>query len=191
MRSLPKSVTFPDGSTCGNFDLLDAATQKTAGYYPYTANMPEYDSRIQKIVTLPEIISEDSVTGNHEVVDIPLEEIKESRNVEIRQLRDEKLNDSVFTYDSQEFKFSEQVANDVTQFFNMASIVGEAAFPYNWTQANNEQYTFTNIEQYTAFGITLGVHKNTIIGTAKYHMANIAALDDALDIVNYDITAGW
>lgn len=191
MKNLPKQVTFPDGSSCGNFDLLDAETQKTAGYYSYVDVKPSYDSRTQKLVTLPETIG-DVVTANYEVVDIPLAELKEARHSEIKQLRDGKLNDSVFTYDSQEFKFSEQVANDVVQFYNLVDIVGEEnAFPYNWTQANDEQYTFTNLAGFKTFGMALGVHKNTIIGTAKYHMAAVNALDDAVDIMEYDITAGW
>lgn len=188
LRTLPKAMIFPDGSSCGNFDLLDAEKKKEAGYYSYIDVRPSFDSNTQRLKELDVTISGTTVTTNYEIEDISITEQKIKRIKEIDDILKGKLKESVFEFDGEQFDFSQQVANDASQLLSV--VEAGTPFPngFSWTQRNRNEMAM-DLEKFKLFTNKLAAHKLGIIGAAKYHIAMINNLTE--NIYNYNVNQGW
>ena len=190
LAALPKSYRFSDGSSTGNFNLLDSSIQVAEGYYPLVENKPTFNQKTQRLVLGSESIESSQVIHNYVVQDIPLSDLRSGRISEVDILLSDKLSLSQFTFDSQVFNFHQQAANDVTQLQTLLGLGAQFPSPFSWTQADGEEYSMNQV-QFISFANTLAAHKLGLIGVAKAHVSAIKAISVAQEIVDYDITAGW
>lgn len=189
-ENLPKAHVFADGSSNGNFDLLDQATQIAEGWYPVEDVKPSFTAEIQRLVLDTTDIQANKVVRTYIVEDIPLAELKAVKFEQIKNLQEEKLNNSTFVFEGEIFSFSKETAENVSQL--QAYITSGATFPspFSWTRTNQTEHPMDQAT-FTAFGQALAQHKLSIAVAAKTHLATVNALTDAQAIVDYDVTANW
>ena len=191
IRELPKQHTFANGGKTGNFDLLDTATQIAEGYYPVVDVRPSVDPRIETLELDSVVIGEDAVTRTYVVVAKDIEVVRTGKIQEIERKEASLAGNSLFLYDEKVWTLSAESSQNVDGLQTAMSLPG-ATFPspFSWTDAYGTEVPMTEA-YFQGFAGAMLTAKLTISGASKAHVAAVKTLDDALDIANYDYSAGW
>jgi hypothetical protein len=198
-QTLPQRYTFTDGSYTGNFADMPLAIHKAEGFLPFIDIRPSYDPLTEEVEYESDTVTEESITRNYVLVDIPAENIasayaerlasaKAGKHTAINNYR-ETLVESGFTFDGHTYD---------TKPPSLLNISGTAArclmvdLPdgFTWRDSANEDVVFTT-EQFKAFAITASnfVYINHL--KCRAHKDAVTALTSIADVNAYDYTTEW
>lgn len=187
--ALPKSYTFSNGSTTGNFDLM-TENHVAEGFLPLELDKPTFTAGIQYLQFDSYEVLADKVIKHYIVVNVPLAELKSAKIQDIYDKRDSLLSNSTFTYSNTLFNLTKQAADDASQLQSLIGLTAQFPANFSWTAADGSEFPMTQVE-FTQFANALASKKLTVIGIAKYHIAAVNALTVPLEVYNYDFSANW
>lgn len=191
IKELPKQHIFANGSRTGNFDMLDTAAQIAEGYYPVVDVRPSVDPRIEALELDSVTVGQDAVTRTYVVAAKDVELVRSGKIQEIERKEASLTASSLFLYDEKVWTLSAESSQNVDGLQTAMSLPG-ATFPspFSWTDAYGTEVPMSEA-YFQGFAGAMLTAKLTISGASKAHVAAVKALDNALDIANYDYSAGW
>jgi hypothetical protein len=192
---------FTAGSSTGNFDVLPEWMHKAEGFLPLTIVNDSFDPEMYTRDDGVYEIGTDEITLTYTLTPLSTEEldlrnaakltnIKEIRQREITQLRDQKVL-SGFEHNGVRYDTKEDSLRNINGMMNRVQATGEFPTGFPGWIAENNTITVMTIEEFKAFAIAACDHVATLYAVARAHKDAVDALTTYEDVQAYDIAAGW
>lgn len=125
--------------------------------------------------------------------ELALDDLKEWNKRLVNEVRVERIN-AGFTYEGNIFDSGDRSLLNITGVCTLALLLTSQGkdLPdgFSWRTKDNKNIDM-KASQIFPFSVTAGTYVTSCYQVSWYHKANIDALDNIDDVLNYDITTGW
>lgn len=163
------------------------------GYYPIEYNYPKLDHLTQRAVQKPRsewLIEEDRVVVTYEVVDIPTEELRQSKLQEATDTRWQVMTGGMTLPNGVEVGTTIDDQNRITSVlgnYEHAGLNDESIISFKAASG----FVKITIAQLKEIAGAIGQHVQACYDAEEAHFVAIEALETREEIAAYDVGVGW